>query len=48
MAGQSSPAARGPRVLIPILVLGVYPNLIFDITDPVLTSMGETFQAMGP
>ena len=35
-------------MLIPILVLGIYPNFIFDVTDPVLTSMGETFQAMGP
>ncbi|MFL6203748.1 MAG: NuoM family protein [Acidimicrobiales bacterium] len=35
-------------MLIPILVLGVYPNFIFHVTDPVLTSMGQTFQAMGP
>jgi NADH-quinone oxidoreductase subunit M len=35
-------------MLIPILVLGIYPNFIFDVTDPVLTSMGETFQALGP
>ena len=34
-------------LLVLILVLGVYPNLIFSITDPVLTSMGETFQALG-
>ncbi len=30
-----------------ILVLGVYPNLIFQVTDPVMTAMGETFQALG-
>ena len=35
-------------MLVPILVLGIYPNLIFQVTDPVLTAMGETFQAMGP
>jgi NADH-quinone oxidoreductase subunit M len=35
-------------MLIPILVLGIYPNFIFHVTDPVLTSMGQTFQAMGP
>ena len=35
-------------MLVPILVLGIYPNLIFQVTDPVLTSMGETFQALGP
>ena len=34
-------------MLVLILVLGVYPNLIFQVTDPVLTSMGETFQALG-
>ena len=34
-------------LLVLILVLGVYPNLIFQVTDPVLTSMGETFQALG-
>jgi NADH-quinone oxidoreductase subunit M len=35
-------------MLVPILLLGIYPNFIFDVTDPVLTSMGQTFQAMGP
>jgi NADH-quinone oxidoreductase subunit M len=34
-------------MLIPILVLGIYPNFIFHVTDPMLTSMGETFQALG-
>jgi NADH:ubiquinone oxidoreductase subunit 4 (subunit M) len=35
-------------LLVLILVLGVYPHLLFQVTDPVLTSMGETFQALGP
>lgn len=30
-----------------ILVLGVFPNLIFSVTDPVMTAMGDTFQALG-
>jgi NADH-quinone oxidoreductase subunit M len=30
-----------------ILVLGVYPNLIFKITDPSMTAMGEVFSALG-
>ncbi len=30
-----------------ILVLGVYPNLIFQVTDPAMAAMGETFQALG-
>ncbi len=30
-----------------ILVLGVLPNLLFQVTDPVLTAMGDTFQALG-
>ncbi len=34
-------------MLILILVLGVYPHLLFQVTDPVLTSMGDTFAAMG-
>ncbi len=34
-------------MLVLILVLGVYPNLIFHVTDPVLTAMGDTFQALG-
>ena len=34
-------------LLVLILVLGIYPNLIFQVTDPVLTSMGNTFQALG-
>ena len=34
-------------MLVLILVLGIYPNLIFSITDPSRHSMGETFQALG-
>ena len=34
-------------MLVLILVLGVYPHLLFQVTDPVLTSMGETFHALG-
>jgi NADH-quinone oxidoreductase subunit M len=34
-------------MLVPILVLGLYPNLIFRVTDPMLTAMGDTFQALG-
>ena len=34
-------------LLVLILVLGVYPNLLFRVTDPVLTAMGQTFQALG-
>jgi NADH-quinone oxidoreductase subunit M len=30
-----------------ILALGVFPNLIFHVTDPVMTAMGDTFQALG-
>ena len=30
-----------------ILVLGIFPNLIFHVTDPVMTAMGDTFQALG-
>jgi NADH-quinone oxidoreductase subunit M len=30
-----------------ILVLGVYPNLIFQVTDPSMTAMGEVFSALG-
>jgi NADH-quinone oxidoreductase subunit M len=30
-----------------ILVLGVLPNIIFHVTDPVMTAMGDTFQALG-
>jgi len=30
-----------------ILVLGIFPNLIFQVTDPVMTAMGDTFQALG-
>jgi NADH-quinone oxidoreductase subunit M len=34
-------------MLILILVLGVYPHLIFQVTDPALTAMGQTFAALG-
>ena len=34
-------------MLVPILVLGIFPNLIFKVTDPFMTAMGETFQALG-
>ena len=34
-------------MLILILVLGIYPNLIFSITDPAMSAMGDTFQALG-
>jgi NADH-quinone oxidoreductase subunit M len=34
-------------MLVLILVLGIFPNLIFQVTDPMLTSMGDTFQALG-
>jgi NADH-quinone oxidoreductase subunit M len=30
-----------------ILVLGVYPHLIFQVTDPALTAMGDMFAALG-
>jgi NADH-quinone oxidoreductase subunit M len=30
-----------------ILVLGVYPHLIFQVTDPAMTAMGNTFAALG-
>jgi NADH-quinone oxidoreductase subunit M len=34
-------------LLVLILVLGVYPHFIFQITDPAMTAMGETFAALG-
>jgi NADH-quinone oxidoreductase subunit M len=34
-------------MLVLILVLGILPNIIFRVTDPVLTVMGGTFQALG-
>jgi NADH-quinone oxidoreductase subunit M len=34
-------------MLVPILVLGVYPHLIFQVTDPALSAMGSTFAALG-
>ena len=33
--------------LIGILVLGVYPHLIFQVTDPVLSGLGHTFSQIG-
>ena len=45
---STSPSGSpGCRCSCSILVLGIFPNLIFQVTDPVLTSMGETFQALG-
>jgi len=34
-------------MLVLILGLGVYPNLIFHVTDPLMTTLGDTFQALG-
>ena len=34
-------------LLVLILVLGVYPNLVFQITDPAVQAMGQTFAALG-
>jgi NADH-quinone oxidoreductase subunit M len=34
-------------LLLGILVLGVYPNLIFSVTDPVMSGLGHTFAAIG-
>ena len=34
-------------MLVLILVLGVYPHLIFQVTDPAMTAMGHTFAALG-
>ncbi|MET0727684.1 MAG: NADH-quinone oxidoreductase subunit M [Acidimicrobiales bacterium] len=34
-------------LLLLILVLGVYPHFIFQVTDPAMTAMGETFAALG-
>ena len=33
--------------LVGILVLGVYPHLIFKVTDPVMSALGQTFAAIG-
>ena len=30
-----------------ILILGVYPHLVFQVTDPALTAMGDVFAALG-
>jgi NADH-quinone oxidoreductase subunit M len=30
-----------------IVVLGVYPHFVFQITDPAMTAMGQTFAALG-
>ncbi len=30
-----------------ILVLGVYPNIVFKITDPAVSALGQTFAALG-
>ncbi|MGH9084149.1 MAG: complex I subunit 4 family protein [Acidimicrobiales bacterium] len=34
-------------MLVLILVLGVYPHLVFQVTDPALTAMGDVFAALG-
>jgi NADH-quinone oxidoreductase subunit M len=34
-------------LLVLILVLGVYPHLIFQVTDPAMTSLGDVFAALG-
>ncbi len=34
-------------MLVLILVLGIYPHLIFQVTDPALSAMGHTFAALG-
>ncbi len=34
-------------LLVLILVLGVYPHFVFQITDPALSAMGDTFAALG-
>ena len=34
-------------MLVLILALGVYPHLIFKVTDPALSAMGATFAALG-
>ena len=34
-------------MLVLILVLGVYPHLIFRVTDPAMSALGSTFAALG-
>ena len=34
-------------MLVLILVLGVYPHLIFRVTDPAMSALGATFAALG-
>jgi NADH-quinone oxidoreductase subunit M len=34
-------------MLVLILVLGIFPNIIFHVTDPAMTALGDTFQALG-
>ncbi len=34
-------------MLVLILVLGVYPHLVFRVTDPALSALGSTFAALG-
>ncbi len=34
-------------MLLLILGLGIYPHIIFQVTDPALAAMGETFAALG-
>jgi len=34
-------------LLILIVVLGVYPHLLFQVTDPSMTAVGQVFTALG-
>ena len=34
-------------LLVLILVLGVYPNLLFQVSDPAMTALGDVFVALG-
>jgi NADH-quinone oxidoreductase subunit M len=34
-------------LLVLILVLGVYPHLLFQVTDPAMSAMGQVFTALG-
>src|SRR5690554_3040044 len=34
-------------LLVLILVLGIYPQLLFQVTDPAMTAMSDVFAAIG-
>ncbi|MFP5256487.1 MAG: NuoM family protein [Acidimicrobiia bacterium] len=34
-------------LLVLILVLGIYPHLLFQVSDPAMTALGDVFAAMG-